>query len=67
MTAEERTAPKGKYRVIGVDTFSNEDWVYEDFKSKLEAIKFANSKGGNMNMVYVYDDKGNYVHHAGTY
>lgn len=60
-------APKGEYRVIGVDTFSHEDWVYGDYKTLQEAKTFANSKGGNMNCVYVYDDKGKCVHNAGTY
>jgi hypothetical protein len=64
---EEFKAPKGKFRVIGVDTFSNEDWVYGDYNSLNEAKKFAQEKGGNMNMVYVYDDQGNYKFGAGTY
>lgn len=67
MTKEERTAPKGMFRVIGVDTFSHEDWHYEDFDNLKDAKDFANKKGGNMNMVYVYDDKGDYKYHAGTY
>lgn len=67
MTKDERTAPKGQFRVIGVDTFSNEDWVYGDYKTLQEAKDFARQKGGNMNMVYVYDDKGYFMFQAGTY
>lgn len=64
---EDFKAPKGQFRVVGVDTFSNEDWVYGDFNSLQEAKDFANSKGGNMNMVYVYDENGQFKHQAGTY
>lgn len=64
---EDFKAPKGKFRVVGVDTFSHEDWVYGDYDSLQEAKDFAKEKGGNMNMVYVYDDKGEYKFHAGTF
>jgi len=67
MTRDEMKAPKGMFRVVGVDTFSNEDWVYGDYKTFKEAKEFADKHGGNMNVVYVYDDKGSPLHHAGTY
>jgi hypothetical protein len=63
----EQKAPKNKFRVIGVDTFSNEDWSYGDFKTKEEAIKVAKEKGGTMNKVHVYDDKGKHLFEAGTF
>jgi hypothetical protein len=62
-----RKAPKGKFRVIGVDTFDGGDWLDEDCKTLDEAIKLANQKGGQMTIMYVYDDEGNYKHKAGTF
>lgn len=69
MENDERTeqkAPKGKFRVIGVDTFSHEDWSYGDFDTKEEAIDVAKKKGGTMNKTHVYDDKGKHLFEAGT-
>ena len=40
-------APKDKFRVIGVDTFSNEDWEQGVFDTIDEAKKVAKDKGGN--------------------
>ena len=40
----EQKAPKGKFRVVGVDTFSYEDWVQGDFDKKEVAIEEAESK-----------------------
>lgn len=53
-------APKGKYLVIGVDTFEGPTADYEigTYKSKEEALSVANSRGGEMNKTYVYDDEG---------
>jgi len=66
MSAEQK-APKDKFRVIGVDTFSNEDWVIGDFDKSEVAIKVANGKGGKMLKTHVYDDKGKHLHEAGTF
>lgn len=66
MTVEKK-APKNMYRVIGVDTFSHEDWVYRDCKTREEAIALSNEKGGTMNKTHVYDDKGNHLHEGGTF
>ncbi len=63
----EQKAPKGKFRVIGVDTFSNEDWSYGDFDTEEEAIDLANKKGGEMLKTHVYNDKGKHLHQAGTF
>jgi hypothetical protein len=60
-------APKGKFRVVGVDTFDGTDWVEGDFKTKEEAFERANKKGGEMLKTHVYDDKGNHLHDAGTF
>jgi len=60
-------APEGKFRVIGVDTFSNEDWIYGDYDSKAKAIEIADEKGGTMNKTYVYDDTGKHLYNAGEF
>ena len=60
-------APKGQFRVVGVDTFSNEDWVCGDYDTEQEAIAVANEKGGTMLKTHVYDDKGKHLHDAGTF
>ncbi len=60
-------APKGKFRVVCVDTFDGGDWVNGDYDTKQEAIRTASEKGGTMLRAYVYDDKGNQVSNAGTF
>lgn len=67
MEALELKAPKGKYRVIGVDTFSNEDWIYGDYDSLKEARELAEKKGGNMLKTYVYNSNGTCLFGFGTY
>jgi hypothetical protein len=62
-----RKAPKGKFRVVGVDTFDGGDWIQGDYPTKAKAIEVANDKGGTMTMMYVYDTKGRYIHSAGTF
>lgn len=62
-----KKAPKGQFRVVGVDTFDNMDWVEGDFKNKKLALAYADSKGGQMLKMHVYDDKGNNIHDAGTF
>lgn len=46
----------GKFKVIGVDTFSHEDWLV-GYYDTFEAAKNA-CPGGEMEKGYVYDDKG---------
>lgn len=60
-------APKGKFRVIGVDTFDGGDWHDGDYDTKEAALEVARKKGGNMTILYVYDDKGNRIGSAGTF
>jgi hypothetical protein len=60
-------APKGKIRVIGVDTFDGLDWIVGDYKTKKEAFEQADAKGGEMMKIHVYDDEGNHLHEAGKF
>lgn len=62
-----RCAPKGKFRVIGVDTFDGSDWVQGDFDTSGEAIACAKAKAGQMTMMHVYDDTGKHIDKAGTF
>ena len=62
-----RSAPKGKFRVVGVDTFDGTDWHEKDFDTKDEAIQHAKMRGGNMLRMYVYDDAGQHVGVSGTF
>lgn len=60
-------APEGKFRVVGVDTFDGGDWVQGDFDTRDEALAVAKEKGGEMTRMYVYDDAGHRLGHAGTF
>lgn len=64
----ELSAPKGKFRVIGVDTFEGPfaDYKIGDFDSKNEAVSTATRQAGQMNPVYVYDDEGSLVWSGGS-
>lgn len=62
-----RAAPKGKFRVVGVDTFDGGDWVQGDFDSQEDAIACARAQSGTMTKMHVYDDKGHHVSEAGTF
>jgi hypothetical protein len=62
-----RKAPKGKFRVIGVDTFDGGDWHQGDFDTKEAALACARAKGGEMTKMYVYDDRGRHVGNYGTF
>ena len=62
-----RSAPKGKYRVIGVDTFDGGDWHQGDFDTREAALECARSKGGQMTVMHVYDDNGRHIGNAGTF
>jgi hypothetical protein len=60
-TRERLKAPRGMFRVVGVDTFEGprEDYLVGDYGSKAKALKVAKRHGGQMNPVHVYDDQGN--------
>jgi len=60
-------APKGQFRVIGVDTFDGTDWIGGDFETKEEAFEEAKRKGGEMLKTHVYDDEGNHLHEGGSF
>ncbi len=64
-----RSAPKGKFRLIGVDTFDGGDWVVGDYKILSTAREIANNEtaGKQMLKMYVYDDKGKCRHSAGSF
>jgi hypothetical protein len=58
--------PKGKFRVVGVDTFDGDDWVQGDFDTREAALACAHEKGGPMTKMHVYDDTGRHIGQAGT-
>lgn len=60
-------APKGKYRVVCVDTFDGGDWVAGDFDTRGAAIACAKENGGEMLKAHVYDDTGKHVLQTGTF
>ena len=60
-------APKGKFRVVGVDTFDGTDWIEGDFETDKEAFDVAKKKGGTMLKTHVYDDQGNHLAEGGTF
>lgn len=62
-----RCAPKGQFRIIGVDTFDGGDWHEGDFPSKDAALKHAKNRGGQMLKMHVYDDQGRHIGDAGSF
>ncbi len=69
--AKDRVAPKGMYRVLGIDKFANEHWVDADYATLEEALEQARTKtqesacdgdpdGSIATVFYVYDDTGAY-------
>ena len=67
LTSKDFKAKKGKFRVIGVDTFDGTDWIEGDFETKQIAIDIAIKKGGEMLKTHVYDYQGNHIAHAGKF
>ncbi len=62
--------PKGKFIVVGVDTFSNDDWIYDDIFDDLpSACAFADNKVINkqMLMMHVYNDQGDHQYECGEF
>jgi len=70
----ERIAPKGKFRILGIDKFEppgEGHWVVGDYDSLEEALRYARARtrqatshteDPNMAIVYyVYDDQGKYM------
>ena len=50
-------APKGKFRVIGIDLSNNEDWI-ENFDTMEQALEHGTAKKTEVLHTYVYNDKG---------
>jgi hypothetical protein len=67
MTDLKLKAPKGKFRVVGVDTFDGTDWVDGDYDTKEDAFEAAKKAGGTMLKTHVYDDTGKHIFEAGTF
>ncbi len=62
----ELKAPAGKFRVVGVDLFSHEDYLKGDYDFRAEAYKVTDDhnakRSGSMDDIYyVYDDQGTYI------
>lgn len=57
----------GKPFVIGVDTFSYEDWFDNYFNTDEEAIKYAESTGGEMLKKHAYNKSGKHIGEGGTF
>ena len=64
-----RKAPPGKFRVIGVDTFDGGDWLDGDFDTLTEAKNhiIEKTRGTQMLMMYIYDERGRYTEGAGKF
>jgi hypothetical protein len=60
-------APKGKFRVISVDTFDGGDCCHGEKNNLNDAIKLAQQHCGTMLKAYVYDDKGRQVWSGGSF
>jgi hypothetical protein len=57
------TAPPGKFRLIGEDLFSHEDYFVRDYLSREKAFKAADNlnkkrPGAMDDVYYVFDDEG---------
>lgn len=61
----ELKAPKGKFRVVKVDTFDRDDWVDGDYDTLNTAKE--NAIGGEMLKAYVFDDVGCQLYNSGTF
>ena len=69
MTALSKPIQPGKFRVIGMDTFEGPtaDWIEADFDTSEAAIAHANSRGGSMTMMHVYNDQHRHISEAGNF
>jgi hypothetical protein len=63
----ELKAPEGKFRLVQVDTFDGEEWIYGDFDTELEGRYACAKAGGNMLRAYLYNDRGQCIDWAGIY
>lgn len=62
-----RSAPAGKFRLLGVDTFSGpaSDFLVGDFNDKREAIAEATKRAKPLTPMYVYNSYGELLFSAG--
>jgi hypothetical protein len=64
-------APKGQYRVIGLDPVDTLTWpsgpLWKDCETFDEALALADRNGDSYLWIYVYDDAGKVLHEAGCY
>jgi hypothetical protein len=65
----EKQAPKGKFRVIGVERLESAlgHRLVGDYSSMEEALLVAHKNGEMLNPVSVYCDEGNMLFSAGSY
>lgn len=65
----ELKAPKGKFRVVAVDTFDNISAIQDDFDTLEKATACAKTEGRGKKMLkmYVYDDQGNLKDEEGSF
>jgi len=67
----QKQAPKGQYRVIGLDPIdtltSPSGPLWKDCETLEEARDMANRKGESYLWVYVYDDAGSLLYETGSH
>lgn len=58
----------GKPFAIGVDTFDNSDWLYDDkFETDEEAIAFVQKEGKKMLKTHAYNKDGKHIGEGGEF
>lgn len=61
----ELRAPRGMFRVVGLDLKNNKDYLVKDCQTKKEALALMDwhngKREGQVDVYYVYDDKGTYL------
>ena len=63
----ELKALKGKFRLVVVDTFSNEDGFDSYFDTDEEAVSYAKATGGTMLKKHAYNKEGKHIGDGGTF
>jgi hypothetical protein len=59
---------KMKYRVVGYDSFSREEFPVGEYETKEQALAAATKDAGTMTLMYVYDIfSGERISKMGTY
>lgn len=68
-TKEQLTAPRGQYRVLGVEIHTTSESVFSvgDFESLDAAKKAAEQKAGTGVPVFIYDDHGELIVRYGSW